>query len=38
VLKQKLRGWLMQKEEVLAYVQARQKDGGGGAVVVLIKA
>ena len=38
VLKQKLRGWLMQKEEVLAYVQARQKDGGGGAVVVLISA
>ena len=38
VLKQKLRGWLMQKEEVLAYVQARQKDGGTGALVVLIRA
>jgi len=38
ILKQKLRGWLMQKEEVIAYVQARQKDGGSGALVVLIKA
>jgi len=38
VLKQKLRGWLMQKDEVIAYVQAGQKEGGSGALVVLIKA
>jgi DNA-nicking Smr family endonuclease len=27
----------MLREEVLAYCQARQADGGGGAVVVLLK-
>jgi DNA-nicking Smr family endonuclease len=38
VLKNKLRGWLMQRDEVIAYCQARQVDGGSGAVVVLLKA
>lgn len=38
VLKNKLRGWLMQKDEVIAYAEARKQDGGSGAVVVLLKA
>ena len=38
VLKHKLRNWLMQKDEVIAYAQAKQEDGGSGAVVVLLKA
>lgn len=38
VLKHKLRNWLMQKDEVIAYAQARQSDGGSGAVIVLLKA
>lgn len=38
ILKQKLRGWLMQKDEVIAYAQAKQQDGGSGAVVILLKA
>lgn len=38
VLKNKLRGWLMQKDEVIAYAQAKPQDGGSGAVVVLLKA
>jgi DNA-nicking Smr family endonuclease len=38
ILKNKLRGWLMQKDEVIAYAQARQQDGGSGAVIVLLKA
>lgn len=38
VLKHKLRNWLMQKDEVIAYAQARQADGGSGAVIVLLKA
>lgn len=38
VLKHKLRGWLMQRDEVIAYAQARKSDGGSGAVIVLIKA
>lgn len=38
VLKHKLRSWLMQKDEVIAYAQARQADGGGGAVIILLKA
>lgn len=37
VLKLAVRHWLAQREEVLAYVQARPADGGGGAVVVLLK-
>ena len=38
VLKNKVRNWLMQRDEILAFTQARQVDGGGGAVVVLLKA
>jgi DNA-nicking Smr family endonuclease len=38
VLKHKLRSWLMQKDEVIAYAQARREDGGSGAVIVLLKA
>lgn len=38
VLKHKLRSWLMQKDEVIAYAQARANDGGSGAVLVLLKA
>jgi DNA-nicking Smr family endonuclease len=37
VLKHHVRHWLMQREEVLAFVQARPIDGGGGAVMVLLK-
>jgi DNA-nicking Smr family endonuclease len=37
VLKRKVAGWLMQREEILAYCQARQADGGSGAVVVLLR-
>jgi DNA-nicking Smr family endonuclease len=37
VLKHKLRHWLMQREDVLAFCQARAVDGGAGAVVVLLK-
>jgi DNA-nicking Smr family endonuclease len=37
VLKHHVRHWLTQREEVLAFVQARPMDGGGGAVVVLLK-
>jgi len=38
ILKHKLRGWLIQKDEVIAYAQAKQQDGGSGAVIVLLKA
>lgn len=38
ILKNKLRGWLMQKDEVIAYAQAKPQDGGSGAVIVLLKA
>ena len=37
VLKNKIRHWLMQKDEVIAYAQARANDGGSGAVIVLLK-
>ncbi|NWG39974.1 MAG: Smr/MutS family protein [Hydrogenophilaceae bacterium] len=37
VLKHKLRHWLMQREDVLAFCQARPADGGSGAVIVLLK-
>jgi len=36
VLKGKVHGWLVQKNEVLAFVQARGDEGGAGAVVVLL--
>lgn len=38
VLKGKVHGWLVQKNEVLAFVQARGDEGGAGAVVVLLRA
>ncbi|MBC7945810.1 MAG: Smr/MutS family protein [Burkholderiales bacterium] len=38
VLKQKVASWLMQRNEILAFCQARGVDGGSGAVVVLLKA
>lgn len=37
VLKRKAASWLMQREEVLAFCQARRADGGAGAVVVLLR-
>ena len=37
VLKGKVHGWLVQKDEVLAFVQARADEGGAGAVVVLLR-
>lgn len=37
VLKLHVRHWLMQREEVIAFVQARPVDGGGGAVMVLLR-
>lgn len=37
VLKHKVRHWLMQRDEVLAYVQARPSDGGAGALIVLLR-
>jgi len=38
VLKTKVKHWLAQRAEVLAYCQARPMDGGSGALVVLLKA
>ena len=37
VLKGKVRAWLVQKEEVIAFSQAREHDGGAGAVLVLLQ-
>jgi DNA-nicking Smr family endonuclease len=37
VLKGKVHSWLAQKNEVLAFVQARGDEGGAGAVVVLLR-
>ncbi|HJW24656.1 MAG TPA: Smr/MutS family protein [Rhodocyclaceae bacterium] len=37
ILRQLVRGWLMQKNEVLAYCQARPQDGGEGALWVLLR-
>jgi len=37
VLKIKVRNWLVQKEEVIAFCQARAADGGSGALMVLLK-
>jgi DNA-nicking Smr family endonuclease len=38
VLKSKVRNWLVQKEEVIAFCTARAADGGSGALMVLLKA
>jgi DNA-nicking Smr family endonuclease len=37
VLKQKVRNWLAQKDEVLAFCQAKGADGGAGALIVLLR-
>jgi DNA-nicking Smr family endonuclease len=37
VLKNKVFAWLVQKNEVLAFVQARPAEGGAGALVVLLQ-
>ncbi len=37
VLKGRVRRWLTQKDEVLAFCQARAQDGGSGAMVVLLR-
>lgn len=37
VLKRKVGHWLMQRDEVLAYVQAKPEDGGSGALIVLLR-
>lgn len=37
VLKGKVPGWLSQRDEVLAFCQARHVDGGGGALIVLLR-
>ena len=36
VLKGRVQSWLIQKNEVLAFVQARPAQGGAGALVVLL--
>jgi DNA-nicking Smr family endonuclease len=37
VLKGKVRAWLVQKSEVIAFAQASASDGGHGAVLVLLR-
>ncbi|HRO62154.1 MAG TPA: Smr/MutS family protein, partial [Burkholderiaceae bacterium] len=37
VLKDKVPRWLVQREEVLAFCQARPNDGGSGAMIVLLR-
>ncbi|MGE4337418.1 MAG: Smr/MutS family protein [Pigmentiphaga sp.] len=37
VLKEKVRRWLTQKDEVLAFVEARPNDGGAGVVLALLQ-
>lgn len=36
VLKNRVHSWLVQKNEVMAFVQAKPADGGAGALVVLL--
>ena len=36
VLKSRVHSWLVQKNEVLAFVQAKPADGGAGALLVLL--
>lgn len=38
VLKGKVRRWLVQRDDVIAFCQARGSDGGAGALVVLLRA
>lgn len=37
VLKSKVKSWLVQKREVIAFTQARASEGGHGALVVLLR-
>ena len=37
VLKNKVHSWLVQKNQVMAFVQARPAEGGAGALVVLLR-
>ncbi|MGE5384878.1 MAG: Smr/MutS family protein [Betaproteobacteria bacterium] len=37
ILRQLVRGWLAQRQEVLAYCQARPQDGGEGALIALLR-
>jgi len=37
ILRQLVRGWLAQRDEVLAYCQAKPQDGGEGALIVLLR-
>lgn len=37
ILRQLVRGWLAQRNEVLAYCQAKPQDGGEGALLVLLR-
>jgi len=37
VLKIRIGNWLMQRAEVLAFCQAKPEDGGGGAILILLK-
>lgn len=37
VLKAKVKSWLVQKNEVIAFAQARPVDGGNGALMVLLR-
>ena len=36
MLKNKVKTWLVQKKEVIAFTQARASDGGAGALLVLL--
>ncbi|WP_230409694.1 Smr/MutS family protein [Undibacterium fentianense] len=38
ILKNKVRNWLIQKDEVIAFSQATAADGGAGALIVLLRA
>jgi DNA-nicking Smr family endonuclease len=37
VLKSKVHSWLVQKNQVMAFVQAKPAEGGAGALLVLLK-
>jgi DNA-nicking Smr family endonuclease len=38
VLKIKIGNWLLQRPDILAFCQAKPEDGGGGAILILLKA
>lgn len=37
ILKTRIGNWLLQRADVLAFCQARAEDGGGGAILILLK-